>query len=458
LNLGEFVSKTLLWITHVPLCRDNHGQQVIDIQTCELLSHLIQEFDRIILGCINWDTLQEDVLTEWQPIADLPWINRIEILVLPETYNIRRFIAAYPQTRLQLRQAIERADYLCFLPASPIGDWPGMACIEAILQGRPFAIWNDRVERDILIQSLPNQLVWKRGLVRGLAYITGWYTHTLMKRATLGLLQGQSCREEFAIDLTNPHQHTHCFNYINTRPEDAIQAHELAAKLTALAAGEPLQIGYVGRADEMKGPLDWLAVLTQLKSLGVPFQATWIGDGLLLTQMKAIVQSQGLADQVQLLGAISDRQKLLSLTKSFHLILCCHRTAESARCLQEALVCGCPIVAYQSGYVAGLLEQYHCGIAKPLGDIAGLAAVLAEIHGDRQSIQAWMRSAAAAGATLNAEATFRQVGQLIKQFLDTDTDRSTRSSPSNPIPSNPIPSNPIPSNPSQSNPSQSSPS
>jgi glycosyltransferase involved in cell wall biosynthesis len=417
LNVGRTVSETLLWVNHVPLCRNPAGQQILDVQTCDLLHHLSQEFDRIILGCIVWDQPTEGVLTGWQPIEELDWGHRLEILALPCAYRSLSFIRHYAAMRSILKQAVERADYLCFLPASFIGDWAGVACLEAIAQGRPFAIWNDRIERDVIQQSISSQPYWKRGLVWGLSRTTGLYNHALMKRATLGLLQGHSCRAEFAPDLERPDQHMHCFNYINTKPEDAISAKALEDKLQSLAAGEPLRIGYVGRAAEMKGALDWLSVLAELKQQGVAFQATWIGSGPLLDAMQQRIEAEGLTDQVTLPGAIADRQQLLALTQDFHLILCCHRTAESARCLQEALVCGCPIVAYDSDYVSGLLEQYHCGQAKPLGDHQGLADLLASLDGDRPQLQTWMRSAAAAGASLNAEATFRQVGQLIKQHL-----------------------------------------
>jgi glycosyltransferase involved in cell wall biosynthesis len=409
------VTKTLLWINHVPLCCDNRTW-VIDLQTSELIRHLLKEFDHIILGCIYWEELQSDVLSGWQPIADLPWKDRLEILSLPCAYSPRVFARHYGSVRAQLRQAMSRADYLCFLPASMIGDWAGVACLEAIGQGRPFAVWNDRVERDVMQQSLSTHSWWRRGILQGLATATGWYNHALMTRATLGLLQGHSCRAEFAADLARPDQHMHCFNYINTQPGDAISAQALEAKLRS-AAGEPLRIGYVGRAVEMKGSLDWLDIVSRLNQRGLSFEATWIGDGPLLEPMRQRVEAEGLTDRVHLSGAITDRSTLLAMTQQFHLILCCHRTAESARCLQEALVCGCPIVAYDSDYVAGLLAQYHCGQAQPLGDNQGLADLLATLDGDRPQLQAWIRSAATAGATLNAEATFRQVGQLIKHYL-----------------------------------------
>jgi glycosyltransferase involved in cell wall biosynthesis len=424
------VSKTLLWINHVPLCRNSVGQQVLDVQTCDLLGHLIQEFDRIILGCVVWDEPTEEVLTSWQPIDELDWSDRLEILPLPWAYRMGQFLRHYSATRSGLRDAVARADYLCFLPASFTGDWAGVACLEAIAQGRPFAIWNDRIEQDILQQSIPNQPVWKRGFTWGLAKMTGFYNHYLMKRATLGLLQGHSCRAEFAPDLKRADQRMHCFNYINTQPEDSISTQALEAKLQSLGARETLRIGYVGRAAEMKGALDWVAVLAKLKGRGVDFQATWIGDGPLLESMRQRVAAEGLTAQVHLPGSIADRPQLLALTQNFHLILCCHRTAESARCLQEALVCGCPIVAYDSDYVAGLIEQYQCGQAQALGDTQGLADLLASLDDDRPQLQSWMRSAATAGASLNAEATFRQVGRVIKQHLNPAIGAQSRVVPS----------------------------
>lgn len=410
------MTKTLLWVNHVPLCCDA-GTWVLDLQTTELISHLLEEFDRIILGCIYWEEFQTDVLSGWQAIDNLPWKHRLEILALPCAYSPLAFARHYGSARAKLSKAITQADYLCFLPASMIGDWPGVACLEAIGQGRPFAMWNDRVERDVIQQTLSSRPWWQRGITQGIAIATGWYNHALMKRATLGLLQGDSCRTEFERDLQGPGQHLHCFNYINTRPEDAISPGTLAAKLQSLRNGEPLRIGYVGRVEEMKGPLDWLAILALLRDRGIDFQATWVGDGLLLAHMQQQVIEQDLGQWVTLLGAVRDRQQVLSLTRQFHLILCCHRTAESARCLQEALVCGSPIVAYDSAYVAGLLGQYACGASRPIDDHVGMADLLQGLDSDRQQLRDWTSAAATAGASLNAEATFRQVGRLIKQHV-----------------------------------------
>lgn len=413
------MSGTLLWVNHVPL-RCEQGQWLLDIQTCDLLGHLSQEFDRIILAGVVWPQPPQDVLTQWQAIAHLPWARQLELLPLPSGYIPLAFLRHYPAVRSQLRSAIQRSDYLCFLPSTFLGDWPGVGCLEAIALGRSYAIWNDRVERDVILQSMAADPPWKQVILRAIAWSTHHYNHSLMRRATLGLLQGQSCFTEFAKDFRAPHQYAHSFNYINTQPGDAIRAEELEAKVHSLNAGAPLRIGYVGRAAEMKGPLDWLAVLARLRDLGVPFQATWVGDGPLLGQMRQQVVALGLSDHVSLPGSISDRQRVLELTKSFHLILCCHRTAESARCLQEALVCGCPIVAYHSAYVEGLLEQYHCGISRPIGDSDGLAEVLRHLHAldsSRTQLHEWIMAAAHAGASLDAEATFRQVGRLIQQHL-----------------------------------------
>ena len=123
------------------------------------------------------------------------------------------------------------------------------------------------------------------------------------------------------------------------------------------AGGRPrerLRLAYVGRADPMKGPLDWIEVLERLAAAGVDFEATWLGDGADLAEMLRRVAAAGLgATGCALPGFAADRAAVFAALRAAHLFLFCHKTPESPRSLIEALVSGAPLVGYDSAYRAG---------------------------------------------------------------------------------------------------------
>src|SRR5205807_2681972 len=98
----------------------------------------------------------------------------------------------------------------------------------------------------------------------------------------------------------------------HAKASDAISLDQLNAKCQRIAGGGPLRITYVGRADEMKGPFDWLDVVELLKKQNISFHARWIGDGPLREEMRQRVSRRELDDVVTLPGFLADRQSIFN--------------------------------------------------------------------------------------------------------------------------------------------------
>ena len=93
-----------------------------------------------------------------------------------------------------------------------------------------------------------------------------WLERRCIRRASLGLFHGASCYAEYAPWCAMSYI-VHDFPMAET---DFITNQQLEDKSRQVAESTPLRIGYVGRADEMKGPFDWLEVMEQLHNRGVP--------------------------------------------------------------------------------------------------------------------------------------------------------------------------------------------
>ncbi|NDJ16068.1 glycosyltransferase [Myxacorys almedinensis] len=407
------MSKTLFLVTPV-LLRNVNGRLGLDEQTCEGLIRWAENFEQITFACMVLPEHVRQVNSEtWRAIDDLPCRDRIEFLLLPYAYRLPDFLRTYRQTQQILRSKIHESQYLCFHLCVLIGDWGGIACLEAMQLNRPYAVWTDRVEYEVIWRTLSNQRL-KRRLKELLTLpIMKLYLKYLIQRSRLGLFQGQECYEEFSQFSRN----AHCVYDVHTQKEDQIDLCMLRTKIDQLVRGQPLKIAYVGRAAEMKGAIDWVRVIHHICEAGVRVEATWLGDGELLPQMKQLAEDLGICDRIRFEGFVGDRQKILETLRQQHLFVFCHKTPESPRCLVEALVSGCPIVGYDSPYPKGLVANHGGGQFSPVDDDTALANLIVQLDADRPKLCYLIQEAARTGRAFDEETVFHHRTSLIKEHL-----------------------------------------
>ncbi|WP_159873494.1 glycosyltransferase [Novosphingobium sp. 9U] len=227
----------------------------------------------------------------------------------------------------------------------------------------------------------------------------------------MALLQGGDTFEAYARFAPDPH----CTYDIHTSADEQIAPTMVEAKQARARNGAPLDIVYLGRATAMKGPFDWIETLQRLHQDGVPFRATWIGDGPDLPAIRERVAALGLGASVELPGFEDRRELLLARLKQSDLLLFCHKTPESARCLIEALVCGCPIVGYDSAYPRDLVARQGGGVFAPQNDVAALAAQVVRLHRDRATLAELIGQAAASGTLYNEDTVYAHRAELMKR-------------------------------------------
>ncbi|HBB31979.1 MAG TPA: hypothetical protein DDZ80_04630 [Cyanobacteria bacterium UBA8803] len=409
------MKKKILLVMPVPF-RKIEGQLGFDQQTCKGLVRWAENFEQVVMAC---PTLPEDMaaktapITTWQPISDLPCAERVELVELPYAYKLPDFIQTYKSTRQLLKAKIQECQYLCFGIAGLIGDWAAIAGLEAIKLGRAYCIWADRVEYEVIRRTW-KELPLKRRIKEFVTLpLIKPYQRYLLSRCDLGLFQGQDCYTAYSLFCKQPH----CVYNVHTQKSDQIDALSLDNKLKSVLSNEPLRICYAGRAAEMKGPLYWLRVVHRVCQAGVNLQATWLGDGPLLPQMKELVRELNIANRVNLLGFVDDHHQILQVMRENHIFLFCHKTPESPRCLVESLVSGCPIVGYGSPYSEGLIYPHGGGAFVPLNNWQKLGDLLVELNSDRARLSQLIKTAALSGQKFDQETVFQERSNLIKQYL-----------------------------------------
>jgi glycosyltransferase involved in cell wall biosynthesis len=411
-----FVTGTLLIYAPVPLTEVD-GELHLEDQACSGLRLWAENFERVIAMMPLGDSPNGP---NWVPLSDQPGLERVSIVPVPMAYRADRFFLKLPAMRRRIASLIDQADYLSFAIGGFFGDWGAIACLEARRMKRPYAVWTDRVESRVIRQSssvgslksrLRSRLLW-----RGAQMLE----RIVIRKAALGLFHGRETFDAYAPYCANPA----VVHDIHIRTGDHISPERLEAKIAGAETG-PLQIVYAGRADPMKGPMDWLATLDLLKARGIAFHATWIGEGSMRVAMQAHVDRAGLSPHVLLAGH-SDHAGVLEALRKAHVMLFCHKTPESPRCLIEALVSGCPIVGYDSAFPSDLIARHGGGLLVARDDVDALSHALGGLASDRRSLAELIRRSASDGAPFSDVEVFRHRSDLIKKHLAPTLKQTTR--------------------------------
>jgi glycosyltransferase involved in cell wall biosynthesis len=380
---------------------------------CEGLRLCLDNFDEVRVVCPVTTDLTNSGLRRSRRIKDLPEQHRMKFIVLPNAYHWRDFLLSYANVKKALNLEIQKADYLVFSPHALVGDWPTVGVNEAIKLQRPYVIDADIVYEQVAQVAEARKAAWKRQVKQRLMTPLFQRSHRhSLKHSSLALLQGQDVFDAYAPFCSNPHKVYH----MPVSKADYITDNELQDKLSGLDASRPLKMTYAGRAIDMKGPMDWLKTLHELKRAGVEIDATWLGDGTMLSNMRSMAESLGLAEDVSFRGYVSDREEILRMLRRSDLFLFCHKTPESPRCLVEALASGCPLVGYGSAYPKEIVAQCGGGEFAEVGDWMELARIVTTLDRDRERLRELIRQSSSSGRLYERDATMQRRIDLIKSI------------------------------------------
>jgi colanic acid/amylovoran biosynthesis glycosyltransferase len=405
----EPVSSLLLILPLVVHQRD--GRVFIENQAGNGLAQWLRHFARMTLGV----KLAAGAAPPAGSVAidTLGLGDRLSVVLLPTAWTPLGHLRAYPSIRRRLRDLIDRHDYLQFALGGAWGDWGAVGALLAAKKERKASVWTDRVESEVMRIEAQRFTGLKR-LYRGMnARLARSLERRAISRSTLGLFHGNDTFNSYRGFSPHPF----LVHNIHLKPADRIPDERLSAKIAAAREGV-LDIVYAGRVHPDKGVTDWIETLRLAADAGVPFRARWFGDGPQLDEARATVDRLGLADRISFPGQLVDRDALLEALRDAHVMLFCHLTPESPRCLIEALVSGTPIVGYGSAYPEDLIAEHGGGVLTAMAP-AALARELVRLDGDRAVLAALIGQAAQDGRDMNDEAVFAHRAHLMKQYCST---------------------------------------
>lgn len=379
--------------------RAYHSDSVvfIDAQAHNGLRLWLENFSRLTLAC---PTSYEAPPSGYLPVED----DRIKHVALPVAYTPRTFAAALLKMSPGLQTLIASSDHLHFAIGGLFGDWASVCALMAHRSGRKFAVWTDRVESKVAAFQSKTKRGPKRLYYAATAAIMKRYERAVIKRAALGLFHGMDCYEAYSAYSSNPH----LVHNVHLGEESQISDAGIAERLRHTG---PVRIVYAGRVHRDKGVFDWIDALSSAVNDGVDFRAVWFGDGPELESARQCVAANKLSEMVEFPGAIGDHLALIERLRTFDLFMFCHKTQESPRCLIEALMCGLPLVGYDSPYPRDLIKERGGGILSLVDRPELLPQSIRKFSEERIDLT---RRAQLDGKPFNAESVFRHRSDLMK--------------------------------------------
>lgn len=380
----------------------------LDLQTLNGLRLWLQNFPAVTAGIIVIEGAPKDGMGA---IDEIDGAERLSIFELPLAYEPLRFFRLLPRIIGVLRKNISEAAYLHFAIGGLWGDWGSVAGLVAAAQRRRFAVWTDRVESKVIGFQANSKTGVRRWYYKFYSVLVKHYERLVIRCSTIGLFHGMDCYSAYASFCRK----SFVVHDVHLEESDQISATELEQRL---ARTGPIQIVYAGRAHRDKGIFDWLEVLSIAKRRELRFQAVWFGEGPEWEAAKKRVADLGLSDCVDLPGMLHERQELICRLKRSDVFVFCHLTPESPRCLVEALICGLPIIGYDSPYPRELTQNNKSGILTPTSKPELVAEALANFLSRREVLS---RAACEDGKAFTASRVFAHRSALTRLAADEET-------------------------------------
>jgi glycosyltransferase involved in cell wall biosynthesis len=352
------------------------------------------------------------IILRSSPLDKIPNAERLSFIPLPYAYREDRYLRHYQTTRRLLASEIAKAQYLIFSPHAKF-DWSTLATELAIRQNRKYDMESDHDHASAArfhLATMSSGLNKVRKALWAKSFIKS--ADRCFSRSSLALLQGQDVFDAYKDIAPNPHKVLN----VQISSEDLITPSQLKVKIDRIERKRPLSLSYAGQAIPRKGPLDWLRTIHGISQAAVEFQATWFGDGSLMSEMKREAKNLGIEDKLVFPGSLG-RSEIMSALKQTDIFLFCHKTGESPRCLGEALAAACVLVGYGTAYPRELVAT--CGGADfaDMDDWKGLVEIVVSLDKDRRKLSRLTASAAASGGLLDRDIAMQKRIDLIKTYL-----------------------------------------
>ncbi len=170
------------------------------------------------------------------------------------------------------------------------------------------------------------------------------------------------------------------YNFVDTKIFDTLDGDKPCSEAHFGFKGETVFI-HISNFREVKRPLDVLHIFNNVHQANSDTKLLLVGDGPLYSECRKKVKEYGLLDHVLFLGKQEDVVSILHMS---HVMLFPSEVESFGLAPLEAMACGIPVIASNSGGVPEVVKHGECGYLADVGDIETMSKYAIELSNDCQ--------------------------------------------------------------------------
>jgi glycosyltransferase involved in cell wall biosynthesis len=340
-----------------------------------------------------------------------------------------------PSLRQRLEHMVSRAGVVHAAVADLYKPAMELAFVSALRRGIPTVFVQDTDTVVQLREEARHAPVSTRLATEAYARVYERACRASVARADLSLLKGKDVMLRYGAYAKNARE----FHNSSYLASEVASDHTIERRLATLHDDRPLRLLYCGRLVERKGVDASIRIVAEARRRGANVTFDIIGHGPSEPALQALVQSEGVGDAVQLLGASSYDSALLQRLAGYDAMLFTPTIEDTPRMIFDGYASGLPLLGLDIPYVRERAREEGATLLLPRRDEHVAAERLCALDRDRGSLIPLSRAALAAGHHHAADAWYARRAEWTHEAVA----RKLRTPPRRPIASSP-PSPPSP--------------
>lgn len=403
-----------LLVTHIPFARNAEGTPVLDGLWARDLIGLSQSVGpvRVVAPEVSFESL-----STWGPHAMALPFSDLEFRGFAPVAGMRDFWR-WPGIRAVLREEVQAAQLVHTSNFFP--PYLGLS------YAHDLAVKLGRQTLFVIAEDFRDMLSWE--WIRGSEGL-----ERRRRERTLDTIEARVRKSAASASLTFLHTPAAVDRYrlwarrsvaIRQPGHDAeqvIPVEALLNRLESLQTGRALHLVSACRHASLKGLDLLLQAIGLLKDRGIAVHATLYGKGPQTEALKALALQLGIADRVQLPGALTVGSQLDAALQQADLFLMPHRSTDFGRAFFDAMAAGLPVLAFRTPASAETVYEGRDGFLAPLDDVQGLAERIAALHRNRSALVAAAHAARSRALENTRAEWFRMRAQWTTSLLGEQT-------------------------------------
>lgn len=145
-----------------------------------------------------------------------------------------------------------------------------------------------------------------------------------------------------------------------------------------------IELTFVGRLEEVKGPDILIKSLLSIGKKIDKFKVNIIGSGSLFEKLKDQVLEAGISNKITFYGNVSDFQKISGILANSDWLIIPSRSDSIPLVFSEAMKCQTPVVASSLPDLAYLIKNYNVGYLFKPGNFRQLADIIVKLPREKE--------------------------------------------------------------------------